>query len=415
MNSQSQLTTLNPQSHHLGSNSQSQLSILTHSDNLTPLAALRRARPAPGSGWAVEVVVANPAYVVEDTLRALAQVAFRLWPNWHVPYGAESYGEQPIGVEAAKGASYGEEPIGVEAAKGAPHAKAPGALETRAAQPVPTLNRFWLAWAFKAAKLGRVPFSTNLAFEIQAEQLALAISGAVDSIHLAAGPLSARSEGNLPQDEAGESRWARFGKRLESLSDITRLPLVFLLPESLLATIPLDDFPGQIERLEDWMTSRAYEGQGDERGLGGAVGQLEDEAKGGSPKTEPSGAVFAKVGEPHPLSAVESILAEALESDPGLKGLFLCNQLLSALNDQYQVDFFWPDGALVVEVDGYKFHSGKEAFARDRHRDWALFVTGRRVMRLTAMEVKEDVKAALDKIRQAVAFVSQGLKPSSEG
>jgi len=35
----------------------------------------------------------------------------------------------------------------------------------------------------------------------------------------------------------------------------------------------------------------------------------------------------------------------------------------------YEVDLLWPDQRLVVEVDGYAFHSHRAAFERDRRRD----------------------------------------------
>ena len=40
----------------------------------------------------------------------------------------------------------------------------------------------------------------------------------------------------------------------------------------------------------------------------------------------------------------------------------------------YEVDFLWREQRLVVEVDGFAFHSSREAFERDRRKDAAQFM-----------------------------------------
>ena len=49
----------------------------------------------------------------------------------------------------------------------------------------------------------------------------------------------------------------------------------------------------------------------------------------------------------------------------------------------YEVDFFWREQGLVVEIDGFQFHSSREAFERDRRRDADLQSRGLRVLRVT--------------------------------
>lgn len=63
-----------------------------------------------------------------------------------------------------------------------------------------------------------------------------------------------------------------------------------------------------------------------------------------------------------------------------------------------QVDFFWPDARLVLEVDGFEFHSSREAFNRDRGRDRRLVERGYRVIRTTWEEVTDDPGALLTSI-----------------
>ncbi len=48
-----------------------------------------------------------------------------------------------------------------------------------------------------------------------------------------------------------------------------------------------------------------------------------------------------------------------------------------------EVDFYWPQRNLVVEVDGYRYHGTPRAFERDRARDAMLAAEGVRVLRFS--------------------------------
>lgn len=56
----------------------------------------------------------------------------------------------------------------------------------------------------------------------------------------------------------------------------------------------------------------------------------------------------------------------------------------------FEVDAFWPQARLVVELDGYSFHRSRESFERDRARDAALQVAGCRVVRVTQMRIARE-------------------------
>lgn len=49
----------------------------------------------------------------------------------------------------------------------------------------------------------------------------------------------------------------------------------------------------------------------------------------------------------------------------------------------YEVDLYWPAHDLVVEFDGWAYHSSRAAFERDRRRDADLQLAGQRVLRVT--------------------------------
>lgn len=69
----------------------------------------------------------------------------------------------------------------------------------------------------------------------------------------------------------------------------------------------------------------------------------------------------------------------------------------------YEVDFLWRDERLVVEVDGYAFHSGRRAFERDRLRDADLQAIGFRVVRVTWRQIVDEPEALIARLAQALA------------
>lgn len=70
---------------------------------------------------------------------------------------------------------------------------------------------------------------------------------------------------------------------------------------------------------------------------------------------------------------------------------------------RFEVDAFWPDAGLVVEVDGWEFHRTRAAFERDRARDAALIVAGYRVIRITWRQVRDDPAGVASTIRRLLA------------
>ena len=61
----------------------------------------------------------------------------------------------------------------------------------------------------------------------------------------------------------------------------------------------------------------------------------------------------------------------------------------------YEVDFLWRKQKRVVEVDGYAFHSMREAFERDRRKDVDLELAGFPVTRFTHHQVMREPDATL--------------------
>jgi very-short-patch-repair endonuclease len=77
----------------------------------------------------------------------------------------------------------------------------------------------------------------------------------------------------------------------------------------------------------------------------------------------------------------------------------------------HEVDLYWPEHRLVVEVDGFAYHSSRAAFERDRLRDARLQAHGLRVSRVTWRQIAGTPEAVL--VRLASALAQNSATPSS--
>ena len=68
----------------------------------------------------------------------------------------------------------------------------------------------------------------------------------------------------------------------------------------------------------------------------------------------------------------------------------------------HEVDFFWPEHRLVVEVDGRAYHTSPKAVERDRRRDADLATAGYRVLRITWREIVHHPEALLVRLGRAL-------------
>lgn len=67
-----------------------------------------------------------------------------------------------------------------------------------------------------------------------------------------------------------------------------------------------------------------------------------------------------------------------------------------------RVDFAWPDARLVVEVDGFAFHSEREQYRADRRRGNALVLSGWRVLRFGWEDVRHHPDLLVEQVRAAL-------------
>jgi very-short-patch-repair endonuclease len=78
---------------------------------------------------------------------------------------------------------------------------------------------------------------------------------------------------------------------------------------------------------------------------------------------------------------------------------------------RYEVDLVWHAQRVVVEVDGYEFHSSRQPFERDRIRDAELQAAGYGVLRVTWRQIVHEPEAVLARLAALLAVAV----PSAHG
>jgi very-short-patch-repair endonuclease len=96
------------------------------------------------------------------------------------------------------------------------------------------------------------------------------------------------------------------------------------------------------------------------------------------------------------------------EAEARLLGLIRAARLptpeVNARIGGYEVDFLWREARLVVEVDGYAYHSTRAAFERDRRKDADLQALGLRTTRLTYRQIAHEPHATIAQLASALSM-----------
>lgn len=78
-----------------------------------------------------------------------------------------------------------------------------------------------------------------------------------------------------------------------------------------------------------------------------------------------------------------------------------------------EVDLHWPALGLVVEVDGWRFHGGRERPNADRDRDQRLVAAGWRVLRFTRDQIADDPEECTRRL--AAVALTASREPAGQG
>lgn len=261
-----------------------------------------------------------------------------------------------------------------EAARAAwPHWRARATPDTSPHRGGRRVSATWASQAGRLARAGRLPLPAGFAPAIQAEQLASVLGSPSLVVVLA-----------LVGREAEPSHVLGVTTVAEWVATATGAAVVVLVERALAATPALERILYDARWLPRAIEARRARVTGPE---------------------EDRGWLWPVYGDPHPGSPGERLLAERLAADPDLAPLFAFNQVVETTKGtRYVVDLLWAGGRLVVEVDGYRYHASREAFAIDRQRDFELLVSRYLVLRLAHDEVVRTPARALDKIRELVRY-----------
>lgn len=95
------------------------------------------------------------------------------------------------------------------------------------------------------------------------------------------------------------------------------------------------------------------------------------------------------------VTITESPIEERLKRALQRKGInFVTQQKIG----RYRVDFFFPDGNLVVEADGQEYHSKPDQRQNDMDRDFEIAGKGYNVLRFRGNQIYKDLETCVDKI-----------------
>jgi len=297
-----------------------------------------------------EVNLSRPVYsIIDDLVFSLAKVALVLWPDW-----------------------YDSSELFLRCEESTLQSTLDRLATGLAASRQRSLHRPWLLRAVTMCRANSPPVNSDFSPTVQLQQLAIAIASQNLVLVIRVSPP------DLP-DSTGLLALAR---SLEWLSREVSAQIVAVLPAT-------------------------WRGRAELDGISWAA-RIADEAEAKEPEAdsafdEPPATVSPIRGRPHPNSPGEQLLASRLICDALLGPLFQYNMPVTTVRaSRYQVDLVWFDGKLVVEIDGYRYHSSRFDFANDRHRDYELQLSGYVVLRLTHESVMADVELAIDKIRDLV-------------
>lgn len=77
----------------------------------------------------------------------------------------------------------------------------------------------------------------------------------------------------------------------------------------------------------------------------------------------------------------------------------------------YSVDAYWPELGVVVELQGYQFHSGRRAFERDTRKGAKLSATGLSLSYVTWLQMRNEPFAVVARLAQTLARAEARRSP----
>lgn len=294
---------------------------------------------------------------IESIIGTLADVALARWADW---YGEKAPFAQPD-IGSGMVSDYDDSTIG------------------RVGKAWPELDREWARQAVRCCRRGVRPVLASFPNQVQVRQLVLAIA-----------PNDLIMVLTLDIDGAHPSQLLCFARAAAWIAQETSARVAAIVPAAYCGVSELDAITYEAVHVEEKPTEQPKP-------------QSDD---------EPLRLILPPIiGQPHPASPGEQLLAQWLARDAELSPLFEFNQRVeTSSGDSFLVDLLWRAGKMTVEVDGYGWHSSPHVFSSDRYRDYRLMCDGFRTLRLPHDEVMADPELQCEKIRDIVRMIRGGDK-----
>lgn len=256
----------------------------------------------------------------------------------------------------------------------------------RLCQDIPHINRKWLDAAATLSQRNELPLMKGMTATTQVRQQRLALSEQQLLVGL------------FIEDSAPSSdRLLGLARSAEWLAREAEASVLLVLPPSLRNRAELDTINSD---SQIWSFESHTEVE--------EISTLQSDQAKPLPLNEQKHLVCPIIGRPHSGSPGEQRLAQHLLTEEDLCDLFQFNQrVTTALDSRFIVDLLWPAGRIVVEIDGYGWHSSRSAFNADRERDYELTISHYLVLRLPHDFVVQDPMLACERIREVVNFRRQ--------
>lgn len=324
---------------------------------------------------AVHVLTGDSAPIRQEIQDLATKVNGRAFALLEIPCTIDSASIGPYLVEELARIALGLWPHWYECTLDVPDNSSVTALTaldlavTEAGARLAGVNLNWLRRASRSAHESKAPLVSDFSPTVQLGQLQIAVSP---------GGLVLLLECEWPEGAMGDS----VARQIENVAQNSDLTLVLMSRAHSLPTA-LARFP---------------------RLTGATASNVEPDA--------PTGPTFGPVvGRPHPNSEAERCLYEHIRRTEDLRPLFAWNQVLHLSPAATpKVDLVWPEGKLVVEIDGWVDHSTRAKFESDRIRDYELLAAGYLVLRVSNSEVLTDTERVVEKLRRLVAIQSNKHK-----
>jgi very-short-patch-repair endonuclease len=296
------------------------------------------------------------ANLTDTLLHGMAECLLMLWPDW-----ADAAGDGPAAVPVSTAST--------DVVKRVPR------VATR-------VDPHWRERAARCCHDQQVPILPDLTSAKQVRQIRLALADCRLVIALC-----------VYEEDPAESRLLGFAKVTAWLSREAHASVIAVLPQSLRWRAELDAI-NSLVLCDHAEHSPARPVAASPSGPRSSVAKAINDRKH---------VLCPLTGRPHPASQGEQMLAAQLARDDQLRGLFQFNQPLSTkFASRFVVDLLWEEGRVIVEVDGYRWHSHEAAFNTDRERDYELMVSGYLVLRLPHSFVVDDPELACERVRRMV-------------